>query len=72
MINEIGCSTVGGDKVAWIRDMDKELRGRFTKIQGVVWFEAQKEADWRMDSSPESLKACAQVFTNNYYRRGIT
>ncbi|MBV9468029.1 MAG: hypothetical protein JOZ57_02145, partial [Abitibacteriaceae bacterium] len=72
MINEVGCATVGGDKVAWIKAMDNSLRKTFTKIQGVVWFEAQKEADWRMDSSPESLATCARVFNQTYYRRGIT
>lgn len=70
MIGEIGCASVGGDKVEWMRDMDRQLRGRFKRIQGVVWFEAQKEADWRMVSSPEVLAASRAVFSRQYYRRG--
>lgn len=72
MINEIGCATVGGDKVAWIKAMDNSLRHTFTKIQGLVWFEAQKEADWRMEKPPDALKTCVHVFSAPYYRRGIT
>ena len=70
MIGEIGCATAGGDKAAWIRDMDRELRGRFGRIQGVVWFEAAKEADWRLVSSPQVLAASRAVFARQHYRRG--
>ncbi len=70
MIGEIGCASVGGDKVAWIRDMDRQLRGNFKRFQGVVWFEAAKEADWRMMSSPEVLAASRAVFLRQHYRRG--
>jgi hypothetical protein len=61
MIGEIGCADVGGDKVAWLKDMDKQLRGRFSRIQGLVWFEAEKEADWRLVSSPE-VQATARAY----------
>ena len=70
MIGEIGCATAGGDKVAWIRDMDKQLRGPFRRIQGVVWFEAAKEADWRMMSSPQVVAVSRAVLQQPHYRRG--
>lgn len=70
MIGEIGCATVGGDKVEWIRDMDRQLRGPFKRFQGLVWFEAAKEADWRMLSSPQVLAASRAVFSRQHYRRG--
>jgi hypothetical protein len=50
--------------------MDRTLRSKFSKIQGVVWFDAQKEADWRMASSPASLSASRAVWQQRYYRRG--
>jgi hypothetical protein len=50
--------------------MDKVLRSRFHRVQGVVWFEAQKEADWRMTSSPGVLKASRTAWNQDYYRRG--
>lgn len=70
IVGETGCATTGGDKAGWIRDMDRSLRTRFPKFQGVVWFEAQKEADWRMASSPASREASRAVWRQNYYRRG--
>ena len=71
MINEIGCATVGGDKVAWMRDMDRQLRNKYPKVQGVVWFEAAKEADWRMDSTPDSVAASQDIWSKEYYQRGV-
>lgn len=70
MIGEIGCATVGGDKARWIADMDKQLRGDFRRFSGVVWFEAAKEADWRMISSPEVLRTARTVWQKDHYRRG--
>lgn len=70
MIGEVGCASSGGDKADWIRGMDRAIRTRFPKIQGLVWFEAVKEADWRMASSLDSLKASHLVWGQEYYRRG--
>ena len=70
MIGEIGCATVGGNKVQWMADMDKQLQGPFRKFSGIVWFEAAKEADWRMVSSADTLKIARTIWRKNYYRRG--
>lgn len=55
-IGETGCPQVGGDKAAWIRDMWTALAG-WPQVKGVLWFNFNKEADWRIDSSPASLAA---------------
>jgi hypothetical protein len=68
--SQVGCSQQGGNKAQWILDMDKQLRGPFKRISTVVWFEAAKEADWRIVSSPESLQASKAVWNKTYYRRG--
>ena len=70
MIGEIGCATIGGNKVQWMADMDKQLRGPFRKFSGIVWFEAAKEADWRMVSSADTLQMARNVWRKDYYRRG--
>lgn len=70
MIGEIGCATVGGNKARWLADMDKQLRGPFRKISGIVWFEAAKEADWRMVSSPDTLQMARTIWRRDHYRRG--
>ena len=69
-IGETGCSTNGGDKVAWLRQMDKSLRGPLSRVESVTWFEAAKEADWRMVSSAASANAARQIWGGEYYRRG--
>jgi beta-mannanase len=70
MVGETSCATTGGDKAAWISEMDATLKKRFPKFASVVWFEAQKEADWRMASSPSTRVASRALWNQNYYRRG--
>lgn len=55
-IGEVGCPEVGGDKAAWITDMWTTLRVH-PEVRGITWFNFDKEADWRIQSSPESLAA---------------
>ncbi|MFT3904497.1 MAG: glycosyl hydrolase [Niabella sp.] len=46
-ISEMGCSSTGGDKAAWIADMFIQLENKFPKINSFVWFNINKETDWR-------------------------
>jgi hypothetical protein len=55
-IGEVASTEVGGDKAAWIGEMFSALRGR-PHVCGFTWFDLVKETDWRIDSSPTSLKA---------------
>lgn len=57
MICEVASAELGGDKAAWIRDMHAALDGRFADVRALVWFDVNKETDWRVDSSPASLDA---------------
>jgi Glycosyl hydrolase family 26 len=58
IIAETASTEEGGDKAAWITDaFSTELPERFPAIRAVVWFNIIKETDWRVDSSPESLRA---------------
>jgi hypothetical protein len=61
MICEVGCAEVGGDKAAWIEEMGGDLIARFPAVRALVWFDAKKETDWRIDSSPGSLAAFQAV-----------
>jgi hypothetical protein len=55
LICEVASAEQGGDKAAWIADMAKELRGDFSLVRGLVWFDVDKETDWRVDSSAAAL-----------------
>ncbi len=61
-IGEVGCPEAGGDKAAWVADMFAVLQSH-PEIRGVTWFSFEKEADWRIDSSPASLSAFASGLT---------
>ncbi len=56
-VAEIACSTSGGDKAAWIADMFETIPNRFPRIVGITWFNADKERDWRVESSLDTLAA---------------
>lgn len=55
-IGETGCPETGGDKATWITGMWQTLAG-WPQVRGLLWFDFQKEADWRINSSPASLAA---------------
>jgi endoglucanase len=45
-----------GQKAAWITDAYARMRAN-PRVVGAVWFNANKEADWRVESSPAALQA---------------
>jgi len=57
MIGEVACGESGGSKELWIREALKALKGQFSKIEILVWFDVNKECDWRIASSSASLNA---------------
>jgi beta-mannanase len=57
MIAETGCTEEGGDKALWITEALESLASDLIRVQILVWFNLNKECDWRIDSSPNSLQA---------------
>jgi hypothetical protein len=55
---ELASSEDGGSKAAWIRDAGKFLRAH-PEIATVVWFNLDKETDWRIQSSAASERSAA-------------
>ncbi len=55
-IAEVGCAEAGGDKAAWITDLVAWLDDQ-ADVEAVVWFDHDKETDWRLASSPASARA---------------
>lgn len=47
-ITEVGTTASGGDKAAWVRAMF-DTRD-FPRLEAIVWFDMDKERDWRMTS----------------------
>ena len=68
IIAEISSSTTGGDKAAWIRNgFMTTIPFVFPRVVGVVWFNLNKEDQWRVDTSEESLNAYREVVNCSYY-----
>jgi len=55
-IAEVGCAPEGGNKAAWVRDMFAKAKN-MDRLQAIVWFNENKERDWRADASAEIAAA---------------
>jgi beta-mannanase len=64
MIAETACTEAGARKARWITDALNDLPSRFGRVRGLVWFDQNKERDWRVSSSPESEAAFAEAFSS--------
>ena len=53
---EVGCTEQGGNKAAWVDDMFARVKAD-ARVSALVWFNANKETDWRVNSSSASLRA---------------
>jgi hypothetical protein len=65
MIGETASTEAGGDKAAWITDAWARLTEDYPQIRAITWFNVNKETDWRMNSSPESLNALHAVLSGS-------
>jgi len=69
MIAEVASAESGGDKAAWIESAFlKEIPKKFPKIKAVSWFHADKENDWRVNSSATALLAYQRAAASPLYR----
>ena len=58
LITEVACAEgpTPEPKAAWIRDFCAAVK-KDPRIEGFVWFQMDKERDWRFNTSPQSLAA---------------
>lgn len=55
-VTEVASAEEGGDKAAWVTDLVAYLDEQ-ADVAAFVWFDHDKEADWRIASSPASAAA---------------
>lgn len=67
IIGEMSSSEMGGDKGAWIDAMLPTLEQDFPLIRAVVWFDVNKEQDWRISSSAASEAAFKRMAADPYF-----
>lgn len=71
IIAETGSSEKGGDKAAWIKDTFNTIYNDFPRIKGLVWFNINKETDWRIESSIASLESFKSIVAENANSKNI-
>jgi hypothetical protein len=65
MIAETASTESGGNKATWITSaFTREIPARTPRVKIVVWFDVNKETDWRVESSAQSLDAFRGVATS--------
>jgi hypothetical protein len=67
LIGEMASGEAGGDKAKWIDAIIPTLRTEFPLIKGVVWFDINKEEDWRISSSAGSEAAFIRMAKDSYF-----
>lgn len=67
MIAETASAEAGGDKAAWLRTVRATLADGFPAVKAFIWFEVDKETDWRAESSRASLLAFRSLVTTTYF-----
>jgi hypothetical protein len=68
MIAETASADSGGNKAQWITSaFTTEVAARTPRVSAIVWFDVNKEADWRVDSSQASLDAYRAVATGGLW-----
>jgi len=72
IIGEFASGESGGDKAAWITDCFSKLKTTFPQIKAWVWFNVNKETDWRITSSTAAQTAFRQAMNDSYYIGKIT
>lgn len=61
-VTEVGSTEVGGDKARWVREMLTTTA--FPRLEMVVWFDEDKEWDWRTTSSEATCMAFCECLSD--------
>ena len=68
MVGEFGVQERGaGEKAQWIRDAAAAARSDFPLIKALVYFDAIQDYDWRIDTSPGSIKAFKDLANDPWF-----
>jgi beta-mannanase len=68
MVAETASAEQGGSKANWITDAySTQIPGNFEKIKAIIWFNENKERDWRIESSPAAQNAFATAIQPCFY-----
>jgi endoglucanase len=68
MVGEYGAQERNpGDKAQWLAEARQALKTEFPGIKAVLYFDANKDYDWRVTSSPETLAAFRDMANDPWF-----
>ena len=70
LVGEFGCSSSGGNKAAWISDFFSKVKTKYPNIKGWIWFNVNKETDWRFSSDAKAEQAFKTGLTDSIVKSG--
>jgi hypothetical protein len=73
MIAESASAEEGGSKAAWIMEARRQIKTDMPLVRAFVWFQQNKECDWRISSSQSALEAYRTLAQDPYFApKGIS
>ena len=67
IIGEMSSAEAGGNQGKWIDEIIPTLKTSFPLIKCVIWFDINKEADWRISSSRDSESAFFRMAKDPFF-----
>lgn len=68
IVGETASAEEGGSKAAWVEGIVPTLRDELPDIRALVWFDVDKERDWRVRSSADSLAAVRELAADELFQ----
>jgi beta-mannanase len=67
LVGETASTERDGDKASWITSALSTEIFAYPRIKGFIWFNEDKETDWRLESSPAAQSAFGGAVANPAY-----
>jgi hypothetical protein len=73
MIGEFGVQEgpTPGQKAAWVAETGNVIKTQFPLIKAVVYFNANQDYDWRMNTSPDAYQAFKDLANDPFFDAGL-
>lgn len=71
IISEFGTTSAGGDKVRWIDEALREVK-RMPAVKALVFFNVDKETDWKVVPGSEAGRVLRNGFGDSYFKESWT
>ncbi len=67
MVAETSSAQDAGSKARWVEQLRREVPTALPSVAALVWFDVDKEEDWRIDSAPDVLAAVRSLAADPYF-----